>query len=217
MAKTRTLVCFGDSNTYGSTPSLARGGGRRYAVERRWPGVLRKRLGVAWEVVEEGQPGRTTVRDDPIDGVHKSGLRALPICLESHMPIDVVIIMLGTNDLKHRFAATAGDIADSIEVLVRAVKRSEAGPAGSAPAVLVVSPAPIQEVDRLGEMFRGGSEKSRRFGELIGDVARRCNVAFLDAGKIVESSAVDGIHLDSEAHRALGLALARIVETMFSS
>lgn len=134
--------------------------------------------------------------------------------LESHMPLDLVIIMLGTNDLKHRFAMTASDIADSIEVLVRAVQRSEAGPGGAAPAVLVVAPPPMQEVDWLGEMFLGGAAKSVPLPGLIREAAKRTGAAFLDAGEFVESSTIDGIHLDSDSHRTLGTELARVIPAL---
>jgi len=195
-------------------PTLSRGGGHRFAPDRRWPGVMRRQLGSGWEVIEEGHPSRTTVRDDPIEGGHKNGLKALPILLESHMPIDLVILMLGTNDLKHRFASTASDIADSIEILARAIQRSEAGPAGAEPALIIVSPAPMQEVDRFAEMFLGGAVKSRQLSSFIRDVAKRTGATFVDAGTLVESSSIDGIHLDSDAHRILGLELARVVQAV---
>ncbi|MBL8593821.1 MAG: SGNH/GDSL hydrolase family protein [Devosia sp.] len=214
MPPVRTILCFGDSNTYGAVPTLTRGGGHRFAPDRRWPGVMRRQLGSGWEVIEEGHPSRTTVRDDPIEGSHKNGLKALPILLESHMPIDLVILMLGTNDLKHRFASTASDIADSIEILVRTIQRSEAGPAGAEPALIVVAPAPMQEVDRFADMFLGGARKSLQLAGFIRDVAKRTGASFVDAGTLVESSSVDGIHLDSDAHRILGLELARVVHSL---
>lgn len=214
MPPVRTILCFGDSNTYGAVPTLTRGGGHRFAPDRRWPGVMRRQLGSGWEVIEEGHPSRTTVRDDPIEGSHKNGLKALPILLESHMPIDLVILMLGTNDLKHRFASTASDIADSIEILVRTIQRSEAGPAGAEPALIVVAPAPMQEVDRFADMFLGGARKSLQLAGFIRDVAKRTGAGFVDAGTLVESSSVDGIHLDSDAHRILGLELARVVHSL---
>jgi len=217
MTKVRTVLCFGDSNTYGAVPTLARTGRHRFAPDRRWPGILRRQLGSGWDVVEEGQPSRTTVREDPIEGAHKSGLRALPICLESHMPLDLVIVMLGTNDLKHRFSAMAGDIADSVEIVVRAIQHSEAGPGGAPPLVILVAPPAMQEVDWLGEMFHGGTAKSALLGALLRDVADRCEVPFVDAGEIVESSAIDGIHLDSDAHRRLGHELAKAVEAAFDA
>jgi lysophospholipase L1-like esterase len=215
VARVRTVLCFGDSNTYGAVPTLARVGRHRFAPERRWPGILRKKLGAGWDVVEEGHPSRTTLRDDPIEGSHKNGLRGLPIALESHMPLDLVILMLGTNDLKLRFAASPSDIADSLEVVAKAVLNSDAGPGGAAPAVMIIAPPPMKEVDWLAEMFVGGAAKSLEFGHRFAEVARRCGAAFLDAGAIVESSTVDGIHLESESHRILGNAVAQAVETLF--
>lgn len=214
MAKRQTILCFGDSNTYGVVPTLARGGGHRYAADRRWPGVLQRQLGDNWDVVEEGHPGRTTVHDDPIDGAHKNGLKALPICLETHMPVDLVIVLLGTNDFKHRFSVTAGDITDSFEVLINAIRKSDAGQGGAQPAVLLVIPPPIEEIGRLAEMFLEGAEKSRKLSTLLAEMARRNDLPCFDAGGIIEVSAIDGIHLDSDAHRALGLALAKMIQNM---
>lgn len=215
MAGVRTVLCFGDSNTYGAVPTLARVGRHRFAPDRRWPGIVRKQLGPGWQVVEEGHPSRTTLRDDPIEGSHKNGLRALPIALESHMPIDLVVLMLGTNDLKQRFAASPSDIADSVEVVAKAVQASEAGPGGSAPAVMIIAPPPMLEVDWLAEMFVGGAQKSLEFGARMAEVATRCGAAFLDAGTLIESSTVDGVHLEAEAHHALGSAVARLVVDLF--
>lgn len=215
MARIRTVLCFGDSNTYGAVPTLARVGRHRFAPDRRWPGILRKKLGAGWHVIEEGHPSRTTLRDDPIEGSHKNGLRGLPISLESHMPLDLVILMLGTNDLKLRFAASPSDIADSIEVIAKVVQNSDAGPGGTAPTVMIIAPPPMKEVDWLAEMFVGGAAKSLEFGQRFAEVAKRCGAAFLDGGAIVESSTVDGIHLESESHRALGNAVAQVVESLF--
>jgi lysophospholipase L1-like esterase len=209
VTRLRTILCFGDSNTYGAVPTLAVAGRHRFAPGRRWTGILRRLLGSDWEVVEEGHPSRTTVWDDPIEGWNKNGLKALPICLESHMPIDIVLIMLGTNDLKQRFNASPRDVTDAVEVLVKTVQRSETGRGGAAPGVMLVAPPPMQEVGWIGEIFRGGAAKSRELGTRFKEVAERCGAAFLDAGTVVESSAVDGIHLDEDAHRALAAAMAK--------
>ncbi len=214
MTQTRTIMCFGDSNTYGAIPTLARSGRHRFASDRRWTGIMRRQLGSGWTVIEEGHPGRTTVHEDPIEGLHKSGIKALPVCLETHMPLDLVVLMLGTNDLKHRFSVTANDIGDSIEVLVRLIQRSEAGHAGAAPAVLVVAPPPMLEVDWFGQMFLGGAAKSLLFGSVLRDAAKRAGAAFLNAEQFVESSTVDGIHLDSDAHRVLGTEVAKAVQAL---
>lgn len=217
MRAVRTVLCFGDSNTYGAVPTLARTGRHRFARDRRWTGVMARQLGAGWDVIEEGHPSRTTVHADPIEGVHKNGLAALPVCLESHMPLDLVIVMLGTNDFKARFAVMPGDIADSIEIIVRAIQASEAGPNGVAPKVLVVAPPPMMEIDWFADMFHGGAEKSRRLAPLLAEMCERRRVPFLDAGAVIEASTVDGIHLDVESHKALGLAIAKAVEGHFKA
>lgn len=214
MTQAKTVMCFGDSNTYGAIPTLARTGRHRFAPDRRWPGVMRKALGAGWEVIEEGHPGRTTVHEDPIEGPHKSGIKALPVLLETHMPLDAIVLALGTNDLKHRFSLTPNDVADSIEVLVRLIQRSEAGDGGAAPKVLVVAPLPLLEVDWFGQMFLGGAEKSKHLGRLFREAAKRSGVAFLDAGAVIESSTVDGIHFESDAHRVLGTGIAKAVQAL---
>ena len=94
----KTILCYGDSNTHGAMPMAAAGDVRRFGREDRWPGILLRELGPDWTVIEEGLPGRTTVHSDPIEGAHKNGLAYLPVSLESHAPIDLVVLMIGTNN-----------------------------------------------------------------------------------------------------------------------
>ena len=131
----KTILCYGDSNTWGYDPVSA----DRHPYERRWTTVLQRVLGEDYLVIPEGLNGRTTVWDDPIE-LHKSGSTYLPPCLESHKPVDLVVIMLGTNDLKMRFGLPAVDIAAGAGVLVDLVGRSACGPGGAAPKVLVLVP-----------------------------------------------------------------------------
>ena len=203
----KTLVCFGDSNTYGTPPLDVLGESRRYSMQERWPSVLRTGLGEGWHVVEEGLPGRTTVHDDPIEGAHRNGLTVLPALLESHNPIDLVSVMLGTNDLKTRFSVGAEDIGFSLERLLGVILASRAGPAGKPPAVLLIAPVPIREVGLLEPMFRGGAAKSRELGRVCADVAKRAGVGFLDAGTVAETDPGEGIHLSVAAHAALAKAV----------
>lgn len=207
----RTVLLFGDSNTHGTMPIAALGDRGRHPEASRWPGVLAARLGPAWRVIDEGHPGRTTLHDDPIEGPHKNGLKALPALLESHGPLDLVAIMLGTNDLKARFAVGPGDIAASVEKLILAVRASTAGPDGAAPAVLAIAPAPILEAGCLAEFYAGGAAKSRRLGAAIAEVAARQSVPFLDAGAHIEVDPLDGVHFGAAAHAALGAAVAEAI------
>ena len=110
----KTVLLYGDSNTYGTAPMGALGDARRFGADIRWAGHVARALAGRAEVIAEGHPGRTTVHDDPIEGAHRNGLSVLPAILESHAPLDVVAIMLGTNDLKARFSVTAADVALSV-------------------------------------------------------------------------------------------------------
>lgn len=203
-----TILCFGDSNTHGSVPMRHRDDIRRFAPDERWPGVVRRALGAGFAVIEEGLPGRTTLHDDPIEGAHKNGLRGLNACLESHRPIDLMTLMLGTNDLKSRFAVQPLDIAESIGILLEAIARSGAGPDGAAPRVLLIAPPPLGRLGFLGDMFHGGAEKSQRLAEAYRAQAEKYGAAFLDAGRIIRISDIDGVHFEAAEHATLGQAVA---------
>ncbi len=206
----RVLVCFGDSNTHGSVPSAGPGGGR-FGPGERWTGRVAATLGPAWRVHEEGLPGRTTVHPDPVEGLHLSGLAAVPVVLGTHSPVDVLAVMLGTNDLKSRFGVGAADIASSVETLLGAARAFCTTTGRPVPRFLVVAPPPIVETGPAAEFFAGGAAKSRRFAALFAAAADRTGAAFLDAGAHVRVSDVDGIHLDADQQAALATAVAAAV------
>jgi lysophospholipase L1-like esterase len=210
----RTVLLFGDSNTHGTMPMPDLGFSGRFDRHERWAGRLAKLL-PDWDVIAEGHPGRTTVHDDPIEGAHRNGLTVLPALLESHRPLDLVVIMLGTNDLKERFSVNACDVALSLERLARVILASGAGPGNGAPGVLLVAPPPIIEVGCLAGMFAGGAAKSVALAGEIAAAAKRVGVPFLDAGTVVKVSAVDGIHYDAEANPALAEAFAAAIRAHF--
>jgi lysophospholipase L1-like esterase len=140
-------------------------------------------------------------------GSYLSGLMALPIILGTHTPIDVLVIMLGTNDLKARFAVGPGEIAASIERMVRTVSAICLAQDWPNPDVLIVAPPPILERGLFAETFKGGAAKSHQLSPLYLDAARRVGAGFLDAGAHVQSSEWDGIHLDADQHRLLATAI----------
>lgn len=210
----RSLLLFGDSNTHGTLPLPDLGVSDRFGRDERWPGRLRKLL-PDWEVIEEGHPGRTTVHDDPVEGNHRNGLTVLPALLESHRPLDVVAVMLGTNDLKERFSVNATDIAHSLERLARLILASGAGPGQGAPGVLLICPPPIVEVGCLAGMFAGGAAKSQGLAAEVRKAAARVGVPFLDAGEVVAVSPIDGIHYDAAANPALAGAVAAAIKAHF--
>jgi lysophospholipase L1-like esterase len=199
---TRTVMLFGDSNTHGTPPMPGFGASGRFAHADRWTTHFAAAL-PGWEVVVEGQPGRTTVHDDPIEGAHRNGLAVLPALLESHQPLAVVLIMLGTNDLKARFAVTPTDIAVSLERLVTCIQHHDA-----TTQVMIVCPPPILEVGDLGGIFTGGTVKSRALSAELARMAQRIGVPFVDAGPLIAVSPIDGVHYDAPGLPAFGLALA---------
>ncbi|MGQ9500504.1 MAG: SGNH/GDSL hydrolase family protein [Anaerolineae bacterium] len=205
----KTILCYGDSNTWGYNPLNA----ERYPRDVRWTGVLARELGSDYYVIEEGLNGRTTVWDDPIEG-YKNGKEYLIPCLETHRPLDLVVLMLGTNDLKMRFSLSAYDIAQGVGVLVDIIQKSAAGPGGSAPQVLLIAPPPVAQLSEFAEMFEGAAEKSRRLAQHYQVIAAQYGCAFLDAGAVIVSSDVDGIHFDPPEHRKLGLAVAQRVKEL---
>jgi lysophospholipase L1-like esterase len=209
----KSILCYGDSNTFGTMPMLHLDDARRFGPGERWTGVARLALGAEWWLVEEGLPGRTTVLDDPIEGIYKNGLTHLPACLESHWPLDVVVIMLGTNDLKARFGMPPQDIAFGAGRLVETVD-TVLRPYGQKPKVLLVCPPPIYEGGCLASMFGGGAAKSKALAEHYRAVAERFGAGFLDAGTVVTSSDVDGIHLDLSSHQFLGEAIVNAVRSL---
>ncbi len=211
---TRSILLFGDSNTHGTMPMPDLGFGGRFDRDERWAGRL-ARLLPGWEVIAEGHPGRTTVHDDPVEGAHRNGLTVLLALLESHKPLDLVLVMLGTNDLKERFSVNACDIALSLERLVRVILGSGAGPGNGAPGVLLVAPPPIIEVGCLAGMFAGGAAKSVALAAEVQAAAKRVGVPFLDGGQVVQVSPIDGIHYDTAANPALAEAFATAIKVHF--
>jgi lysophospholipase L1-like esterase len=210
----KVVLAYGDSNTHGTMPMATLEDTGRFGRAERWPGVCAAALGPGFHVIEEGLPGRTTVHADPIEGVHKNGLAVLPAILETHRPIDLVVLLLGTNDLKQRFSLPAGDVSRSMALLVQTVLQSCSGPDNGRPRILVVAPMPVEEVGCLAEMFTGGAAKSRCVAEAYARVAALQGTDFLDAGAVISVSPLDGIHFDAASHAALGEAVAETIKGM---
>jgi lysophospholipase L1-like esterase len=210
----RVVLAYGDSNTHGTVPMATLEDTGRWGPAERWPGVLATELGAGWRVVEEGLPGRTTVYPDPISGVHKNGLALLPAALESHRPVDLVVLMLGTNDCKQRFNVPPVEIGESVSLLLHLIRHSYMGPDAGQPRTLLVAPPPVEEAGCLAEIFAGGAAKGRRLAADYARVAGRHGAAFLDAGQVMAVSPLDGVHFDAPAHAALGRAVAVAIREM---
>lgn len=210
----KSILCYGDSNTWGCPPLESLDNIPRYGPEARWGSVMRSILGEGYWVVEEGLNSRTTVYADPVEGEHKNGKTYLLPCLESHAPLDLVIVMLGTNNLKHRFGLSAWDIAESVWTLVDIIQRSDSGPNGGKPQVLLICPPPTGKLTLFADMFAGAGEKSRQLAPHYEKVAADYGCAFLDAGKVITTSDRDGLHFEAESQQKLGQAVAEVVKRL---
>ncbi|HAO99225.1 MAG TPA: hypothetical protein DCQ83_04200 [Fibrobacteres bacterium] len=208
MAFVKRVLCYGDSNTWGFAPGM----GTRYPKDTRWTGVLAKTLGEGYDVIEEGLNGRTTVQNDPFEE-YRNGKDYLLPCLWSHQPLDMVVLMLGVNDLKVRFGVTAQDVAKGAALLVKMINSSGAGIKGKSPALLLMAPPPVAKLKGYYlEMFSGAEAKSLRLGEYYAVVAKEAGCDFLDTATVIVSSPLDGIHFDAGEHLKLGQAVARKVK-----
>lgn len=205
----KTVVCFGDSNTWGYVP----GTGERYPYPQRWTSVLQQELGGSFLVIPEGLNGRTTVFEDHVSG-DRNGLRHLYTVLASHKPIDLIVIMLGTNDLKSRFSLHASEIAKAVGRLVSAAQVSDCGPGAEAPRILLCSPARIVYASLFADEFGGAEETSALLAEAYRQIAQQYGVGFLDAGEYAQSSPVDGIHWSAESHERFGRGAADAVRAL---
>ncbi len=207
----RTILCFGDSNTYGYDPV----GGGRFARDVRWPGVLAAELGDGWHVIEEGLGGRTTVHDDPLQP-YCNGLEYLGPCLYSHAPLDLVVLFLGLNDLKPRFGLPASDVARGVGLLVQHVLASGVGPAGGRPSVLVLGIPRLGSLDQTDDQLEGLAAKAARLSPFLRAAAETLGADFLDLAEVTAFGDVDPRHLDAAGHTAVGLAVAHAVRRLVS-
>jgi lysophospholipase L1-like esterase len=201
----RDVLCFGDSNTWGADPA---DDARRFEWPVRWPGVLQRGLGEDYHVVEDAIGGRTAVHGDNLERF-RNGIELLIPALESHSPLDLVVLMLGTNDISYPHLSAA-DAANGVGQLAHLVQRCEWGPGGAAPSVLLVCPPPVGPFDRNWRpaLWAGADEKSRALPQEFARVSSALGVPWLDAGKVVTTSPLDGWHLEASQHELLGVAVA---------
>lgn len=211
---TRLMLAFGDSNTYGKSPMRSTDDNRRFGPEARWPRVAEAMLGGEWAVIEEGLPGRTTQFDDPVMGAHMNGQIGLRIALQSHGPIDLLAIMLGTNDHKTRFEPSPERVTAGISGLVDLALSDEYQTRHDGFEVLVICPPPVLERGPIKGEFIGAYEHSLALAAVLKPQCEAREVYFFDAGAVIGGSELDGVHFDPDAQRALGEAIAGIVETL---
>lgn len=200
-----TILCYGDSNTWGFVPGSE---GERFSWEERWPGVLQGELGADYRVIEEGLSGRTTVLDNPLEP-YRNGREYLLPCLQSHQPLDLVVIFLGTNDLGNRYSLPPLDIARGAAQLALLALRSETGPDYGAPAVLLCSLPLIGDTSSISDTFSGAARKAADLLRCFRIAADEVGVPLLDLSQATAYDDADGVHLNAGGHRAVALAVAQ--------
>lgn len=212
------IICLGDSNTHGYSADVNDNADHsdRFNEDERWTCLLQKMLGEKYLVIEEGLAGRTTVFEDPLHEGMDAYSHIYPI-LMSHEPIDLLIIMLGTNDSKERFNASPLVIAAGLDRLIKKAKSIDCWRNGE-PNILIVCPPPIR--DEFKDIFEGewmGKEcvsKTKELAKYYEDVAKNNNTLFVDA-EGCEFNEIDCMHLTKRGHRELALTLATLVASIF--
>lgn len=211
----KRILCYGDSNTYGcdSRQVPVSGCAGRFDEQTRWPCLLQEKLGPSWRVCEAGMNGRTTVFDDPIAGA-RNGLAALEVVFKSSDPLDVVIVMLGTNDLKDQFSASAQVIASGMERLLLRLRELIAQSLNPAAGILLVAPANVRRAAD-GRFYYDFSERSVEKGRalpgLYEALAKTCGCLFADANQWVETDLSDGVHLNQAGHKLFADKIAEML------
>ena len=210
----KNILAFGDSLTWG----FEAGTFKRHPFESRWPNVLAAGLGENVRVIDEGMNGRTTAYDDSSDAANLNGTVALPILLKSHQPLDLVIIMLGTNDLKFAARCRAFDAAIGMGRLVEIVQHFPYNTNYAPPQILVMSPPALCKTkdEFFYDLWDHAIEESTKFARHYARLAKERGVHFFDAGSVAKTDPTDGGHLDAANTRALGAALVPVVKKILS-
>ena len=191
------ILCYGDSNTWGYIPGQ---NGKRFPIDKRWTGILQKYLGDEYEIIEEGLSGRTTTIEDS-DRPGINGETYLLPCLESHRPINLVILMLGTNDLKQNYNKNPQEVTENVEKLLQLIKNYTSK--NSVQIILICPPEVDEGVAGVELDYKGGGSKSKELGRLYSELSEKLEIEYIDLGQIVKPSKIDGYHLDQESHEKI--------------
>lgn len=207
----KSILCYGDSLTWGYDPENI----NRYSFDQRWTGFLQHRLGTHYRIIEEGLNGRSTAFDDPFMA-DRNGSNTLPLLLESHAPLDLVILFLGTNDLKGYVKGCARTAAIGASKLIRLIMSSQTNLGAKPSEILLLSPPlVIKPLNFMATIFEGAETESKKFAEHYRNVADFFKINFLDTSKFLQPSPSDGVHLDVKNNKTLAEKVAIEVERIF--
>lgn len=207
------ILVYGDSLSWGIIPDSR----NRFRFDQRWPGVMELvliRMGESVRIVEDCLNGRRTVWEDPFKP-GRNGLLGIEQRIEVNSPLSLVILSLGTNDFQSMHKLNAWHCAQGIGTIISSVRRAPLEPGMPIPEILVVAPPAIQKaIGVIAPKFKGAEEKSVGLASAIEQVAKNHNCPFFDAGSVIGTSKVDGVHLDADQHVLLGNALAERVKSL---
>ncbi len=210
MKNVKSIMCFGDSNTYGQrTDGLG-----RYSRSERWTGILQSHLKDAYYIIEEGLNGRTVNFEDDIE-LDKCGRKHIFTCLNTHAPLDLIIVMLGTNDLKARFSVNVSDIAVGMDGLVKDILNFTQRGDVKKTKVLLISPILVRKQTFLGDILKNAHEKSKDFKEKYAEIALNNGIYFLSMDDYAVASEEDGLHLDVDNHKIVAKIVEKKIREIF--
>lgn len=194
----KRILCYGDSNTWGRSGKSV----DRYPSNIRWTGLLQEKLSSNYEIIEEGLRSRTTdIDDDDPEFPGRNGLEFLRPCLESHNPLDLIILWLGTNDLKSRFNRKPEDVGVGLKKNIELIQAIAKDAQGNQSQILLIGPPLIFETHLgSGTQFAGAQKKSEELGLVYEQIAKDFDCTFLDLSQVVQPGAYDGVHLEPESH-----------------
>jgi lysophospholipase L1-like esterase len=207
----KRILCYGDSNIWGWIPGTE---AERFSEEIRFPQVLQRLLGMDFEIIEEGLASRTLVSEYQRPGKEgRNGSTSLMPCLILHDPLDLVILLLGTNELKKEFNNTAEQIGEFLEnYYAKVIPQTKSKIRDSYPKLLIIAPAVVDEQLASPRYGTGSTEKNRQLGKIYSEVAERNNCNFLDASELAVG--IDGVHLTPESHGKLAEMLYQKIKSM---
>jgi lysophospholipase L1-like esterase len=211
-SRAHRILCYGDSNTWGRSGQNA----DRYSVDVRWTGLLQNLLGSNFEIIEEGLRSRTTNLDDSDPQFPgRNGLTYLRPCLESHSPLDVVILWLGTNDLKTKYNRNADNIAQALIPLIKTIQTVSVPNNFKTTKILLISPPIVkEEILKPKSQFEGAGTKSQELALYFKKVAGENCDGFINLAEHVHPGTYDGVHLEKEEHSKVAAVLAKEIRIL---
>jgi lysophospholipase L1-like esterase len=210
----RRILFYGDSLVFGKIP-----GGTRFGSATRFTGIVQSELGVEYEIIEEGLRGRM-IAEENIFFPNRNGLEQFGPIFGSHLPIDILVLFLGTNDINSEAQKSSEDIAKYFNEYERSIKWWCDHFSSSMPQVVLIAPPRVDEeysYELFKDIFKDSKERSLVFPDLYHGIAETHGWHFLDSSIIISPSHVDGVHLDEENNKILGQAIARFLPSVLSS